>query len=88
MGVENRRLRQQALHLLQRVERFDEARVMVQEGALRGAAEALAILGQLLVGLGRAALVARVQARQRPHPVNALGVADRLVVRRLQVGIA
>ncbi len=43
-------------------------------------------LAQLAVGPRRAGVVADVQARQRPDPIHALRIAQRLVVRELEVG--
>ena len=49
--------------------------------------EALAVLRQFRVGLRRAAAVGHVQPRQRTDAVDAVRIADRLVVRRLQIRI-
>ena len=73
-------------HLLQRVQDLDQARVVVIERAEHGAAIQFAELGPLLVGARRAAAVDDVEARQRTHAVDAIGIAQRLVVAGLQIG--
>ncbi len=85
VGVQNGRIVEQGLDPLQRVDGFDQARVMVVEGALHGAAVTLAELGQFGVRLGGAALVAGVQPGQGTDAVDAAGEAQRLIIRRLQV---
>ena len=58
------------------------------DDAARGAgAETLAVLQEFRVGLGRAAAVCDVEASERTDAIDAVGVADRPVERRLEVGV-
>ncbi len=79
---------QRLLDLLQAEQDLDQAGVVVVEAA-RDRLAALAIaaeLAQLAVGPRRPGVVTDVQARQRPDPVHALRIAQRLVVRELEIG--
>ena len=71
---------EQLLDLLERVEDLDQARVVVVEGAEHGAAVELAELGPFLRGARRADAVGDVEAGQRSDAVDAVGIAERLVV--------
>ena len=54
---------------------------------MRHATETITVLAEIGVRFGRAAAVGHVEARQRSHPVEALGITQRLVVRSLEVGV-
>jgi len=54
MSVEDVRLLQQKLHGLEAIHHFDEPRVVIEERAVRHAAEALAKFCEFGVGAGRA----------------------------------
>src|ERR1035438_4337407 len=75
--VQNRRVRQQPLDLLQTVQQLDQSRIVVVEGAVDHRAEALAVFGQLAVGHRRSRLLGHVQPRQRAYTVYARGESDR-----------
>jgi len=60
--------------------------VVVVERAGRVAPQAVAVLAQLVVGLGGAELVDNVQSCERSHPVEAFWIAEVLPVGRLQIG--
>ncbi len=86
VGVEDGGIGEQEFDLFQPVQQFDQARVVVVEGAVHDGAAALTEFGELGVGRGAEAF-GGVQARERAHAVDARGIAQRLEVRRLQVGI-
>jgi hypothetical protein len=87
LGAENGRIGEQLRHALEGVRGLDQSRVVVVETALDDAAEPLAVFRQLGVGIGRAAAVGDVETGQRADAVDAVGKADRLEVRRLEVRV-
>ena len=87
LGPENGRVVEQLPHALEGVQGLDETRVVIVEAALDDAAETMAVLLELRVGLRRATAVDDVETRERADAVDAVGVAGGLVVRRLHVGV-
>src|ERR1035438_142633 len=85
VGIERVGMEQQMLDLLQRVDDFDEARVVVIEAGEYGAAIQVAELGPLLPGARRGDAVDDVHARQRTHAVHAIGIAEGLIEAGLEV---
>ena len=79
------RAAQQLLDPLGGVERVDQPGVVVVERAGRHAPEPAPELVELHVGAGRAHLAGDDDPRQRSDPVDAVGVAERLPVGRLEV---
>src|SRR5450759_826131 len=78
---------EQLLHALEGVEGLDQPRIVIVETTLDDAAEPPAVLLELRVGLRRPAPVGDVEASERADAVDAVGVADRLVIRRLPVRV-
>src|ERR1019366_2895949 len=86
--VEDGRVGQQPLDLLQTVQQLDQPRIVVVKGTVDHGTEALAVFGQLAVGYRRSQLLGHVQARQGAHTVYARGVSLGLAIGRLQIRIA
>ena len=76
-----------ALDPLERGQDLDQPGVVVEERRGDRAVEPVAELLELLVGQGRAHVRADVEPGQRADAVDAVGVAQRLVVGRLEVGV-
>src|SRR5580704_6614265 len=85
--VEDVRIGEDLLDLLDAVENVDEAGVVVIEGTLHGAKSQLLELGEFNVGQGCAHGADNVQPGQRSNAIAAVGIAEWLVVSELGVGV-
>src|SRR5271166_2789057 len=86
MFVEDLTLMQELLDALDSVQNLNQPRVVLVEGAQDNAAPQRPVLGPLLIGLGSTAPVDDVQTGKRTHPVDPVGITQRLENRRLEVG--
>jgi hypothetical protein len=86
VGIENAGEVSSCSMLLQRVDDLDQAGVVIVERTEHGAAIQFAELGPFLAGARRVAAIDHVEPRQRTHAVDAIGIAQRLVVGGLEIG--
>src|SRR5579859_1341911 len=87
MGVENLRILEQCLNLLEGVDDLHQPRIVIQKGAVRDGAEALVKFLELSIGNGSATLIGSIQPAQRSDPVHSRGISERLEVGSLQIGL-